>query len=71
MNQYRKKSPFNIKKKGKTRVKTDKRGNVFGAKKGKTYAIKVITVTTIFRKNIILLNHERRFILCSVLVFEI
>jgi hypothetical protein len=35
-NQYRKKSPFKIKKKGKTRVKTDKTGNVFGAKKGKT-----------------------------------
>jgi hypothetical protein len=43
-------------------VKTDKSGKDFGAKKGKTYAIKVTNTSKLFRRNIPLLNHERFFI---------
>ena len=62
INQNKKNKPFRIRKRGNIKVKTDRKGNTFGAKKGNTYAMKVSTVKTILKKNITLLNHESRFI---------
>jgi hypothetical protein len=36
INQNTKNNPFSIRKKGNIKVKTDKKGNTLGAKKGKT-----------------------------------
>ena len=63
MPQKIKNKPFRIKKKGKIKVKTDNKGNNFGAKKGKTYARNVNIARTIFKPKITLLNHESCFIL--------
>lgn len=51
-----------INNKGKIKVKTLKKGNNLGAKKGKTYAIIVTTRSTIFKKRIILFNQVWFFI---------
>ncbi len=52
-----------INNKGKIKEKTLKKGNNFGAKKGKIYAIIVTTTSTIFKKRIILLN-QVWFLIC-------
>ncbi|WP_313804085.1 hypothetical protein [Flavobacterium sp.] len=46
---------------GKIKVKTDKKGNIFGAKKGSTYATIVNTAKTMLKKNAVLLNHDNFF----------
>lgn len=51
-----------INKRGKINVKTLKNGNIFGAKKGKTYATIVTTTSITFKKRIILLNQVWFFI---------
>lgn len=52
-NQYIKNNTFTTKKKGKNKVKTLKKGNHFGAKKGNKYAINVVNATTTLKNNIV------------------
>jgi hypothetical protein len=66
MPQYKKNKPFKMKNNGIKRVKTDKIGNIFGAKKGKIYATKVTIIRTIFKLYIALLNQESFFIFLLV-----
>lgn len=47
-------------------VKTDKIGNILGAKKGNEYAMKVTKISRMFKLNIPLLNQERFFIFFSL-----
>ena len=57
-NQKTKKKKFKIKKKGRISDNTLKKGKALGAKKGNKYARKVNTVSTVLKKNIILLNQD-------------
>lgn len=53
---------FNNNKRGSPKVKTDKRGNILGAKKGNKYPANVKIASSIFKKYTSLLNQDNFFI---------